>query len=107
MAEYATKAPIIWLLAGEASGDVLGARLMLALRQMRPGLAFAGIGGPRMEAAGLSPCSRCASCRLGLAEILPRLRTLNRRLAQAAADIGRLRPTWSSPSTAPASPCVC
>ncbi len=85
--------PTIWLLAGEASGDVLGARLMQALRRQRPGLAFAGIGGPRMEQAGLGslfPMRELAV--MGLAEILPRLRSLNRRLAQAVADIERLRP---------------
>ena len=52
-------AQTIWLLAGEASGDVLGARLMQALRVLRPGLVFAGIGGPRMEQA----CFRCATWR--------------------------------------------
>ena len=44
---------LIYLVAGEHSGDVLGARLMLALRAARPEVQFAGIGGPRMEAAGL------------------------------------------------------
>ena len=43
----------IWLLAGEASGDVLGGRLITALRALRPDLRFAGVGGPRMLAAGL------------------------------------------------------
>ena len=86
-------APIVWLLAGEASGDVLGARLMLALQTLRPGLAFAGIGGPRMEAAGLASLFPMRELSvMGLAEILPRLRALNRRLGQAVADIDRLRP---------------
>ncbi len=85
--------PTIWLLAGEASGDVLGARLMLALRARRPDLAFAGIGGPLMQAAGLRslfPMRELAV--MGLAEILPRLRRLSLRLAEAAADIEARRP---------------
>ena len=83
----------IWLLAGEASGDVLGARLMLALRVLRPDLAFAGIGGPRMEAAGLASLFPMRDLSvMGLAEILPRLRALNRRLAQAVADIEATHP---------------
>jgi len=84
---------LVWLLAGEASGDVLGARLMQALQDARPGLAFAGIGGPRMEAAGLHslfPMHDLAV--MGLAEILPRLIVLNRRLHQATADIAARRP---------------
>ncbi len=38
--------------AGEASGDLLGAHLIGALNERRPGLLFAGIGGPRMQDAG-------------------------------------------------------
>lgn len=38
--------------AGEASGDLLGAHLLGALTERRPGLRFAGIGGPRMLSAG-------------------------------------------------------
>src|SRR5690606_21364473 len=39
---------LIYVVAGEASGDVLGGRLIAALRAKRPDLEFAGIGGPRM-----------------------------------------------------------
>ncbi len=85
--------PTIWLLAGEASGDVLGARLMLSLQAARPGLAFAGIGGPRMEQAGLHSLFPMRDLAvMGLAEILPRLRALNRRMEQAVADIEAVRP---------------
>ena len=83
----------IWMLAGEASGDVLGARLIQALRAQREDLEFCGVGGPRMEQTGfksLFPMRDLAV--MGLAEILPRLRSLNRRLEEAVADIKREKP---------------
>ena len=42
--------PLIYLIAGEQSGDVLGARLMHAINARRPDVAFAGIGGSAMAA---------------------------------------------------------
>ena len=84
---------LVYLLAGEHSGDVLGARLMAALRAARPGLAFAGIGGPRMAAEGLAslfPMHELAV--MGLLEVLPRLLRLRRLMAAAVADIETRRP---------------
>ncbi|MBI3222359.1 MAG: lipid-A-disaccharide synthase, partial [Nitrosomonadales bacterium] len=43
----------IGIVAGEASGDWLGSHLMTALKQARPDLEFVGIGGPRMQSAGM------------------------------------------------------
>ena len=41
----------IGIVAGEASGDLLGSHLMAALREARPDVQFIGIGGPRMKSA--------------------------------------------------------
>ena len=43
----------IGVVAGEASGDLLGAHLIRALRERLPRVRFTGIGGPRMQSAGL------------------------------------------------------
>lgn len=68
------------LVAGEASGDILGSGLMQALKQRHPDIEFIGVGGPRMEAEGLKthfPMERLAV--MGLFEVLGRLRELLRR----------------------------
>jgi lipid-A-disaccharide synthase len=69
----------IGLVAGEASGDLLAAALMAALKAQRADLAFEGIAGARMLAAGcraLYPSERLAV--MGLTEVLGRLRELLR-----------------------------
>ncbi|NCT68691.1 MAG: lipid-A-disaccharide synthase [Rhodanobacteraceae bacterium] len=62
------------LVAGEASGDLLGAGLIAALRERFPEAQFAGVGGPRMVAAGLEawyPAEKLAV--MGLVEVLRHL----------------------------------
>ncbi|MFT8242782.1 lipid-A-disaccharide synthase [Roseomonas sp. BN140053] len=88
-----TEAPLIYLVAGEASGDVLGARLMARLRQRRPELRFAGVGGDRMAAEGLRSLFPMGELSLmGLLEVLPNLRRLARRMTETAADVEARRP---------------
>ncbi|MCE1248167.1 MAG: lipid-A-disaccharide synthase [Firmicutes bacterium] len=43
----------VMIFAGEASGDLQGARLAAALRKYEPDLIFSGVGGPRMKAEGI------------------------------------------------------
>ena len=87
-------APLIYLIAGEPSGDLLGGRLMIALKERLGGhVRFAGIGGETMAAQGL--VSRVALTELavmGVFEILPRLRRILAIMADTVADIRRQRP---------------
>ncbi len=84
---------LIYMAAGEASGDILGARLIAALRRRRPDLEFAGIGGERMAEAGVRSLFPMRELSLmGLLEVLPNLRRLARRMAEAEADVLTRRP---------------
>lgn len=66
--------PLFVLVAGETSGDNLGAHLIEALRARVPNARFAGIAGPRMIAAGCEPWEHAESLAvMGLFEILPHL----------------------------------
>jgi len=67
-------APLFVLVAGEASGDLLGANLIDGLRQRFANARFAGVGGPRMAAAGMEiwhPAERLSV--MGLVEVLKHL----------------------------------
>lgn len=74
------------MVAGEASGDLLGSRLMEALRRRIPEAAFCGIGGPRMTAAGFdSWFPQEALAVRGLVEVLrhlPEVLAVRRSLRQ-------------------------
>lgn len=85
--------PLIYLIAGEQSGDILGARLMAALTRARPSVTFAGIGGTAMAEQGLTALFPMRELALmGLMEVLPNIRRLSRRLDQTVADIGARKP---------------
>ncbi|KFE52987.1 lipid-A-disaccharide synthase [Pseudomonas syringae] len=67
----------IALVAGEASGDILGSGLMRAIKARHPDVEFIGVGGPLMEAEGMVshfPMERLSV--MGLVEVLGRLREL-------------------------------
>jgi lipid-A-disaccharide synthase len=86
--------PFVFIVAGEPSGDALGARLMDALRRRSCGHArFAGVGGPAMTAAGLDSLFAMDELAvMGLVEVVPHARRLLRRVRDVADTIARLRP---------------
>ncbi len=78
----------LFVLAGEPSGDRLGAALMAGLHDLAPGTGFAGVGGPAMQAQGLASIFPMHELSvMGLAEVLPKYLHLRRRLHELAARI--------------------
>lgn len=85
--------PKVFIIAGEPSGDALGGPLLSRLTEANPDLRITGIGGPHMMAAGLEslfPMEDLAV--MGLAEVLPRLPNILRRLRETAAAIEATKP---------------
>ncbi len=94
MVSRAGDAPLVFIIAGEPSGDNLGARIMAALTQKTDGrVRFAGVGGERMGAHGLDSLFPMADLSIfGVLEILPHIPNVLRRTYQTAWAIRRLRP---------------
>jgi len=86
--------PTLFLMAGEPSGDALGARLMAAAKRLTDGqVRFIGVGGEKMIAEGLVSLFPMGELTLfGVFELLPHLPNLIRRIDQTAAEILRQRP---------------
>lgn len=74
-----------FLIAGEPSGDRLGAALMQGLKTLHPEVQFLGVGGPLMAAQGLDSLFPMEELSImGLIEILPKYLHLKRRIAETA-----------------------
>lgn len=84
----------VCLIAGEASGDFLGAQLMRAIRSVAGvPVRFSGVGGPQMQAQGMESLFPMETLSvMGIAEILPRLPDLIRRINQTAAYVSNSKP---------------
>src|SRR5918994_1496010 len=84
---------LIVVVAGETSGDNLGAHLIEALRARLPDARFAGIAGPRMIAAGCEAWERSDDLAvMGLFEIVPHLPRLLRIRRNLLAQVLAQRP---------------
>lgn len=82
-----------FLIAGEPSGDRLGAALIAGLRELDPALEVRGIGGEGMAAQGLESLFPMSELSLmGIWEILPKYRALKQRIAQTAQAVIKAAP---------------
>lgn len=82
------------MVAGEASGDLLGAHLIAALAARRPELRFAGIGGPKMQAEGFDSFYPMEKLSVrGYAEVLRHYREITGIRRRLAARLVEARPS--------------
>jgi lipid-A-disaccharide synthase len=86
--------PLFFIVAGEPSGDLIGARIMESLRAATGGKArFAGIGGENMAALDLQSLVPLRDLAvMGFFEVLPRIPRILGHLKRCIAEIERLRP---------------
>ena len=85
--------PSVMIIAGEASGDLHGARLVQALQARDPSLKYYGIGGKRLQAAGVRVEVDAATLAVvGITEVAAKLPQLLRGLSTAKQMLRTLRP---------------
>lgn len=75
------KAGSVMIVAGEASGDLHGSRLVAAMKEMQPDLSFCGIGGKELLAQGIEPLYDSAKLSVvGLFEVLGHLQDIRQAM---------------------------
>lgn len=84
----------IYLIAGEPSGDLLGSRLMRALREKTKGhIHFYGLGGDTMETEGLKSLFDISELSvMGIAEVIPSIPKILKRIRQTVDNIKEINP---------------
>ncbi len=73
----------VMIIAGEASGDLYGAHLVLAMKRLAPDLRFFGVGGPEMEKVGVKVLFQLSALAVvGMTEVIPRIGYILRALRE-------------------------
>ena len=84
---------LVYLIAGEPSGDMLGARLMRALKEKNPKIKFAGVGGENMEKEGMKSLFDITDLAImGLAEVIPSIPKVLRHIRETVEDVENKKP---------------
>jgi len=85
--------PLIWINAGETSGDLHGAALARALTARAPGLRLVGMAGPAMRQAGVEPVARTEDLSvMGFTEVVAKLGTVLSLISRIKRELARRRP---------------
>lgn len=84
---------LIYLIAGEPSGDMLGARLMRALKEQNPEIKFKGVGGDNMQKEGLTSLFNITDLAImGLVEVIPSIPKVLKHIKNTINDIIETKP---------------
>ena len=84
---------LIYLIAGEPSGDMLGARLMRALKNTDSKIEFAGVCGDNMEKEGMKSLFDISDLAImGLVEVIPSIPKILRHIRETIEDIKEKKP---------------
>lgn len=83
----------VYLIAGEPSGDLLGSRLMRAMRRKDKNVEFFGVGGDTMESEGLKSLYDISDLAvMGLTEVIPSIPKILKHIKETIADIQKVEP---------------
>ncbi len=95
MSKFSKARPLkVYLVAGEASGDFLGAQLMKAMKaRSENAVQFSGIGGPLMAEQGLDSLFPMSDLSImGLVEVIPQIPKVLKRLKQTVSAVSEFDP---------------
>lgn len=93
MNENSGHAPKVMIVAGEASGDLHGALLVREMLAVNPALHFFGIGGNRMQEAGVKLLAHAADIAVvGVSEVFSKTAAFLRIIAKMRKSLDRLKP---------------
>lgn len=83
----------VYLIAGEPSGDLLGARVMHALKKLEPDVQIFGVGGESMQTEGLQSLFNIKDLAvMGFFEVLPNLPKILAHFDDIQHDINKVKP---------------